>query len=163
MYYSKIDNSVSSPQLGYHCLFVNILLYVIVFGYVCLLNCLYIFFNCSLIDDRSLFGLYFNKNYLLTYLYWIRREKVVLQLFTITNVLRGDADRKLSLTYCVHGASHQLNKFSPKTSSELDLARTKIGFTFLGNVCVCVWGGGDPSIRKISSYFYSRVPIWVIG
>ena len=51
-------------------LFVNILLYVIVFGYVCLLNCLYIyiFFNCSLIDDRSLFGLYFNKNYLLTYL-----------------------------------------------------------------------------------------------
>jgi hypothetical protein len=42
-----------------------------VFGYVCLLNCLYIFlifFNCSLIDDRSLFGLYFNKNYLLTYL-----------------------------------------------------------------------------------------------
>ena len=43
IYYSKIDNSVSSPQLGYHCLFVNILLYVIVFGYVCLLNCLYIF------------------------------------------------------------------------------------------------------------------------
>jgi hypothetical protein len=43
--------------------------YVIVFGYVCLLNCLYIFcFNRSLIDDRSLFGLYFNKNYLLTYL-----------------------------------------------------------------------------------------------
>ena len=43
IYYSKIDNSVRSPQLGYHCLFVNILLYVIVFGYVCLLNCLYIF------------------------------------------------------------------------------------------------------------------------
>jgi hypothetical protein len=38
-YYSMIDNSVSSPQLEYHCLFVNILLYVIVFGYVCLLNC----------------------------------------------------------------------------------------------------------------------------
>ena len=70
IYYSKIDNSVSSPQLGYHCLFVNILLYVLVFGYVCLFNCLYIFFiffNCSLIDDRSLIGLYFNKNYLLTY------------------------------------------------------------------------------------------------
>ena len=33
MNYSKIDNSVSSPQLGYHCLFVNIPLYVIVFGY----------------------------------------------------------------------------------------------------------------------------------
>ena len=32
-YYSKIDNSVSSPQLGYHCLFVNIPLYAIVFGY----------------------------------------------------------------------------------------------------------------------------------
>jgi hypothetical protein len=64
--YLTIDNSVSSPQLEYHCLFVNILLYVIVFGYVCLLNCLYICFNCSLIDDRSLFGLYFNKNYLLT-------------------------------------------------------------------------------------------------
>ena len=38
------------------------------FWHVCLLNCLYIFFNCSLIDDISLFGLYFNKHYLLTYL-----------------------------------------------------------------------------------------------
>ena len=44
IYYSKIDNSVSSPQLGYHYFFVNIFLYVIAFGYVCLLNCLYIFF-----------------------------------------------------------------------------------------------------------------------
>ena len=61
---------IQFSSAGYHCLFVNILLYVIVFGYVCLFNCLYIFlifFNCSLIDDRSLFGLYFNKNYLLTY------------------------------------------------------------------------------------------------
>jgi hypothetical protein len=82
MYYSKIDNSVSSPHLGYHCLFVNILLYVIVFGYVCLLNCLYVFFfNCSLIDDRSLFGLYLNKNYLLTYLHLFDIKFTYIHLF----------------------------------------------------------------------------------
>ena len=39
-------------------------------------------------------------------IYWIRRGKVVLQLLTMTNVLLGEADRKLSLAYCVHGASH---------------------------------------------------------
>ena len=45
MYYSKIDNSVSSPQLGYHCLFVNIPLYVIVFGYGLFIDLFFCFFK----------------------------------------------------------------------------------------------------------------------
>ena len=70
---------------------------------------------------------------------------IAIQLFTITNVLPGEADRKLWLTYCVHGASHYLNEFCPKTSCELDLARTKVGCSFLGKVCVSV--GAPPSER----------------
>ena len=62
---SKIDNAVSSPQLGYHCMFVNVPLYVIVFVYRLFIDLVF-FLICSLIDDRSLFGIYFNKNYLLT-------------------------------------------------------------------------------------------------
>ena len=44
IFYSKIDKSVSSPQLRYHCLFVHIFLYVIVFGCLFVYWIVYIYF-----------------------------------------------------------------------------------------------------------------------
>jgi hypothetical protein len=46
---------------------------------------IFVFFNCSLIDDRSLFGLYFNKNYLLTYLL-ISFSKLYLSTVSVTRI-----------------------------------------------------------------------------
>jgi len=80
---------VSSPRLGYHCLFVNIPLYVIVFGYRLFIDLFIIFFNCSLIDDRSLFRLYFNTNYFTLLLHSVTVRRHDFNLLTLT-LLKND-------------------------------------------------------------------------
>jgi hypothetical protein len=65
IYYSKIDNSVSSPQLGYHCLFVNIYLcmslYLVI---ICLLTCLFFdYFSTSdiVVNEGTISEIFLNK------------------------------------------------------------------------------------------------------